>query len=295
MRAILLLILLLQTLGSFSQQNLNWNNTFLYAVQLPDKLDEFSGIYLTIKYKDEPLIPKVKKIGGMKTKIASEFCYASNQSNTICNLKIPFSIPKKTYYWLLDSDMVIEMATFPDRYKVDVITTNAVANKGYNLPQTFDLIAENTLNIAYLKSLSSSKRMALLNEKTWKLSVPEKTIIANKNETIEKDSTLVFSLRNQIPKGILLALPELNKNDHSVQEFTIKNTYVIENTLLIPIKRNIKNSTQKPDECRENYTDLNGKICSASGCITGNGSGLCSKLKASKNKAKYKLTISIEP
>lgn len=132
-----------------------------------------------------------------------------------------------------------------------------------------------------------------MQEKTWKLSVQQKKITRKEQPKIVKDTTLTFSLQKPIPKGILMALPELNLKNHSTQEFTIDNCYWIENTFLIPIISKI--IKKHPDSCLENYTTIEGKIYSKKGCITGNGSGLCSKLNSSIKKTKYNLTLFIEP
>ncbi len=280
------------SLGGFSQEKQNWNNTFLYGFQLPDKLESFSGIYLTIKYKGDFLIPKLVKIGGKSTKIASEPFYLSNKSAVINNTKLPFEIQGKTYYWLLDGDMITEMTLHPSRFQIDITTANSEATKQFYLPEIFDCVPQNCLNVAYLQSITTTNRAKLLQEKIWKLSVQRK-ITRKKQPEIIKDTTLTFSLRNTIPKGVLMALPELNLKDYSTQEFTVDNCYWIENTFLIPIKSKI--IKKQPDSCYENYTTIEGKICSKKGCITGNGSGLCSKLNSSTKKTKYKLTIIVEP
>ena len=278
--------------SGFSQINSHWNNTFVYAVQLPKKLDSFAGVSVVLKYKGEPLISEKKYIGGKKVKIASEFFYNSQKSNQIGTIKLPFPLQKNTYYWLLDADMVIEMATFPDRFKMDVVTANPKATEYYQLPETFDLTSENTLNIAYLQSLSKTKREALLKEKNWTLSVSSKEKI---DAEVIKDTILTYSLRGIIPKGIQKVVPNINKQDHSVQEFIIENCYLVDKTLLIPIKSNQKIKSTKPDACHENYTTIAGDQCAASGCITGMGSGLCVKIKTSKTKIKYRVSIQIEP
>lgn len=293
MRTIVIIALLLFSSVSFSQKKQNWNATFLYGFQLPDALENYSGIYLTVKYKGEPLIPKKIKIGGKSTKISSEPFYLTSQSALIGNTKLPFQVQAKTYYWLLNGDMLIEMALHPNRYQIDVTTTNSEATKQFNLPETFDCVPENTLNIAYLQSLVPSKRTQLLKDKIWEYNVSEKAITKPVALEVSKDTTLTFSLRNAIPRGILYVIPELNKHDHSTQEFTIDNCYWIENTFLIPVKSKIIKN--QPDACSENYTTVDGKTCSKSGCITGKGSGLCAQLKTSKNKIKYKLTLLIEP
>lgn len=293
MRTKLLIFFLMLTLGVFSQKKQNWKNTFLYGFQLPDELENFSGIYLTIKYNGEPILPKSVKIGGKSIKIASEPFYLFDKSATIDHTKLPFEVQGKTYYWLLDGDMLTEMALHPNRYQIDITTANSEATKRFHLPETFDCVPENCLNVAYLQSFTATKRAKFLQEKIWKLSVREKKITLKEQPETIKDSTLTFSLRNPIPKGILMALPELNKEDHSIQEFTIDNCYWIENTFLIPIKSKI--IKRQPDSCYENYATIEGKICSKSGCITGKGSGLCSKLNSSTNKIKYKLTLIIEP
>jgi hypothetical protein len=274
----------------FAQKKKNWNNTFIYAVQLPKKLDCFAGISIMIKYKGEPLISKTKNIGGKNVKIASEFYYNAQKSNKIGSMNLPFQLQENTYYWLIDSDIVIEMAAFPERFKIDVVTANLKTSKYYKLPEIFDLISDNSLNIAYLQSLSNTKREQLLKEKSWTLSVSSKE--KTENEVVI-DTILTYSLRGTIPNGILKVVTDINSQDHTVQEFTIENCYFIDDTLLIPIKSKRKIIGRKPDECYENYTTIDGKICSASGCITGTGTGLCAKIKTSKTK--YILTLIIEP
>ena len=93
MRTKLLIFFLMLTLGVFSQKKQNWKNTFLYGFQLPDELENFSGIYLTIKYNGEPILPKSVKIGGKSIKIASEPFYLFDKSATIDHTKLPFEVP----------------------------------------------------------------------------------------------------------------------------------------------------------------------------------------------------------
>lgn len=290
MKKLIVLLFFLFFYFGFAQKKQNWNNTFIYAVQLPKKLNSFSGVNIVLKYQGEPLISKPKYIGGKKAKIASEFYYNAQKSNKIGSIKLPFQLQENTYYWLIDSDMVIEMTAFPDRFKIDVITANPDVFEYYQLPETFDLTSENTLNVTYLQSLSNTKREQLLNEKNWTLSISSKEKV--KSEVV-KDTILTYSLRETIPKGILRNFSEINMESKSIQELTIKNCYLIDNILLIPIKSTKKITNKKPDECYENYTTIDGKVCSASGCITGKGSGICSKIKTSMSK--YILTLIIEP
>lgn len=159
------IFLLILSLGGFSQKKQNWNNTFLYCFQLPDKLENFSGIYLNIKYKGEPLIPKSAKIGGKSIKIASEPFYLSNKSAVINNTKLPFEIQGKTYYWLLDGDMITEMTLHPNRFEIDVTTTNSAATKQFYLPETFDCVPKNCLNVAYLQSLTTTNELSYCKKK----------------------------------------------------------------------------------------------------------------------------------
>ncbi len=290
MKKIVVLLCILVCTLSYCQKKQIWNNTFVYGVQLPKKLDSFSGVSILLKYKGEPLLSKSKYIGGKKLKIATEFYYNAQKSNQIGTVKLPFQLLENSYYWLLDGDMVIEMAAFPERFKIDVVTANPETSEYFQLPETFDLISDNALNIAYLASLSKQKREQLLKEKNWTLSVATKE---KAKSEVEKDTILTYSLRGKIPKGIQKVVSDINFQDKSVQEFSVENCYVIDGTLLIPTKSNSKIISSKPDECYENYTTIDGRVCSARGCITGNGSGLCAKIKTSKTK--YSLNLIIEP
>jgi hypothetical protein len=285
---------------SYSQNKSNWNNTFIYPVQLADGLDNYAGIYLNIKYKKAPLVSKTKRIGGKSTKIQSEFIYLNSNSSQIGTVKLPFSVASKTYYWLLDGDMIIEMALYPERFKIDVTTANPQAAVKYKLPETFDLISENALNIAYLQSFSPSNRNKLLEEKTWKLVVEKKEIVTPKTNTpsrpIEKDTLLVFSVRQGIPKGIRKAIPDLNEDSYikSMQEHTVKGLlYNNKLFLKIPEKKDPKTI---PDRCYGAYTTLQGIACATTGGMTGQGCGECGIKQNSKIKPiYYSVTIQIEP
>lgn len=281
---------------SFSQKNTDWKNTFIYGVKLPEKLDDYSGIYINIKYKNEPLISTSKKIGGKSTKIETEFIYNAKESNIIGNLKLPFKLQNKTYFWLIDSTLLTEMKTFPELYKIEVITTNPYATKKYTLPETFNLLSQNAMNVEVLRKLSESKRNQEFIKHISILSVQEK-----KSELTSKtiiDSLLVVDAYKieKIPVGLLPYFNEncaSNKHNHHC-EVEINNAYFFNNNLWIPTTPKGAEEKKPPKGADIatiiNLTTLDGEkfTCRDGGITIGN---CIIKLQKAK---KYKITVEFE-
>jgi hypothetical protein len=281
---------------AFSQEKGNWNNTFIYAIRLPAALANSEGVKATILYKGKILQPKKILIGGKLVSQPSSFFYSIRGTNTVYGLALPIAVPANCFIWLFDSDMLIEMTNFPNRYQINISTTDGDILKKYSVPVTFDFIPDNALNVTYLKSMGQKKATELLLQKTWLMSIETKL----PNITVEeRDTTLLFSLRNSLPKGVETICTGINKQAKANQEFVFTNCYLYKKTLFFPYTSNpslakIKAPINHPDICKNKMIDVWGNTCATSGCITGFGAGNCSGLNKN-NAVAYKVTIIIEP
>jgi hypothetical protein len=263
------------------------NNTFVYGFELVG-IKNPELITATVFYNGTAIVPRNKVICNRTIKTRKNFLYLKNNSNTIDGIKMPYELPKNRFYWLMTDDMNIEMAVHPNRYKIILNSNNSSVKKRYELPISYDFISQNAIYLDLLDKSKKNMESEFLN-KIWQFAVFKKQTITK----IIKDTTLVYSLREPIPRGILQIVPQLNLQEHSVQEFSIGNCYLIENTFLMPIKSSEKIIKNYHDGITQNFTNIEGKICSKAGGITGMGTVLCAKIKTSK--IKYKLTLIIEP
>ncbi len=282
-------LLLLQTFIGFAQQN--FNQTFLYGFKLPDEIKS-SDMITNIKYKGKPLVPKNRLIAGKLQMAKQNFVYNADASNKIGVVNLPFQLISNTYYWLLDGDMLTEMAVHPTRYQIEITTTNKTILANYNLPVSFDFLTDNALNVSYLKSLKIAERNQLLQQKIWVLSIAPKT------KEVLRDTILTYSIREKIPAGILKII-DVDLNAHANQEFELNNVLYYKKELFFPVP--IKGEKPKifvkpiPDQCTNLMTDVKGNTGYASGCITGLGSGKCSGILTARETIKYKVNLIIAP
>jgi hypothetical protein len=156
----------------FSQHNA-WMDTYVYNVQLPKEINNKAGVYITILYNDGPLLSTKKWVGNDKMMIETEFTYHENETNVLNKIKIPITLPAKTYSWIISKKLVNEMKRFPNKFKMEVIATGKPIDD-YILPQQFDFNAANALNIKSLIQMSEANRNKKIIQKTNMLCVQQK-------------------------------------------------------------------------------------------------------------------------
>lgn len=101
-----------------------------------------------------------------------------------------------------------------------------------------------------------------------------------------KDTVFIIDSFEQLPPKVQLVLLKqkpIYSSNHEIC-FTIKGCYLYKHQLFLPIGKIERTSNQFSDGCEQKFISLKGLLCSASGCITGLGSGDC-KAMFINNKA----------
>ncbi|MFC4262745.1 hypothetical protein ACFOWM_07645 [Ferruginibacter yonginensis] len=155
-----------------AQQKISWAYINIYAFQLPKNIS-LENIKATVIYKDKPLVSKKRRIGKTYINIQPTFIKVDSMAALSIYKALPISLPSQTFIWLVDDDMAIEMALYPNRYKVKISTTPNT-NTNWLLPATFDVLSDNIINVAYLQCLNTAAFQQLLLQKINTLSIPTK-------------------------------------------------------------------------------------------------------------------------
>ncbi len=125
---------------------------------------------------------------------------------------------------------------------------------------------------------------------------PNKTVfIANVNTL--KDTILIYAVRTGIPKGIRLALPEINPNNtiHAT-EIYMTTGYKYKGMLFLRMKQiKSKKYSSTSDQTSLPYVTIAGEKCASNGGITGLGVGKCKGMLQNKSAIPYRIEIQIEP
>lgn len=261
--------------------------TFLYGFELYG-IYQPKKIIATVFYNGKIIVPKVKTICGKLLKIKTTFIYIQNSAKSLGGVKLPYQLPSNTFYWLMTDDMNIEMATHPDRFKIVLNSNDNNMKRKYQLPITYDFIAQNAIYLDLLDKSESNIKNEFAN-KIWKFSLYEK-----ETKPIIKDSILVFSVRKGIPAGIKIRFPEINEQTvRSVQEYATSGM-LYKGKLFLKMA---ENKTVKPDAQRNFYVAIDGGKCATSGGILGFGFGECGGAEVQKNNRpiQYQISIQIEP
>ncbi|MCP9753519.1 hypothetical protein [Ferruginibacter sp. HRS2-29] len=271
-----------------AQHKQRWNSLFLYSFKLAP---EVPAQYLeaVVLYKGRPMLPPAKGAGGKRQLPGMRFTYSLQPTDNTGSVTLPFVIPGGSFTLLMDAEMLLEMTQYPDRYKFRVNKVNKDPVAGYVLPEVFDFIPGHALNIAYLHTLSPQERDDEINENAWMLS------LASLQVTPLRDTTLTYSL-TAIPKGILLALPGISKAADTVQRLVIDKAFLFKHRLLMPVPAKKQEPPKPfPDRCFGILTDMEGRTCATSGCISGMGSGDCALLKNAAGTLSYRISVLITP
>ena len=264
-------------------------NTFFYGFKIDEKIDA-KLLTASVFYNNKPLTTKLKMICGKPQKIQTKFFYTVQSTSVLGVQKLPYQLPEKSFYWLMTDEMNIEMAAHPERFKIVLDTKNVQLKSAYKLPETFDFLSQNAIYLD-LKDKSKNNLDKEFNNKIWGLSLSKISVKTIENST-EKDTTIIYSLREKIPEGVLNRFPEIrNAKFYSVQEFNTKGMY-FNQKIFLKIPETIKSY---PDKAQGNYIDINGKKCAVSGGITGLGSGGCAGAGLTKKMIIYNINIQIEP
>ncbi len=184
MKYLILLTLLTLNIICFAQKKYNISG-FIYAVKLPPKLNGQANMRINILYKGKVIISKSRLIDKQVVKILPSFIYYKNATKVIGKYKLPFTLPPNTYYWLLQSDIELEIAIHPERFKIQVIGTGNKLLQQYELPEMFDFVSVNTININYLKTFKIKEQNKLLQDKTWILNISTKAVESNNKIAID--------------------------------------------------------------------------------------------------------------
>lgn len=263
--------------------------SFIYGFTLDEKINTKS-ITATVYYKDTPLVTEVKMKGGKLQKIKNDFLYLEKTTTVDGLKKVAYNLPKNTFYWWLTDAMNTALTAHPERFKVKIQSKNSQINRTYQLPQTFDLVAENTIRLD-VKKKSKQQFEKEFKQKIWRLTLPKKEAIQTKKQS-EKDTLLVYSSREKIPDGLLLRFPEIKTTQFfSLQEFTSQGM-MVQNKLFLKMEEKM---TTNPDQSKGIYVDFDGNLCATSGGILGTGSGACAGAGTTKQRTLYRITIQIEP
>lgn len=95
-----------------------------------------------------------------------------------------------------------------------------------------------------------------------------------------KDTCFIIDSLQHLPKKVQQVL--LNQKPISFNNdgllYTIKGCYLYNNQLFLPVRKMGKISKPSSDGCEKKFVSLKGIFCSASGCITGLGSGDCKSM-----------------
>lgn len=112
-----------------------------------------------------------------------------------------------------------------------------------------------------------------------------------------KDTLLVYSVRTGIPKGIRIALPEMNpENTIHATEIHTTTGYWYQGMLFLKVpQQKVKIVAKYPDQVRSNFVTISGERCASSGGITGVGTGKCKGMLQTKKAIPYTIEIQIEP
>lgn len=264
-------------------------NTFVYGFKIDENINA-KLLTASVFYNNKPLVSKTKMICGKPQKIQSKFFYALQSTNVLESQKLSYQLPEKTFYWLLTDDMNIEMAVHPERFKIVLDSKNSKLKVDYQLPQTYDFLSQNAIYLD-LKDKSKNNLDQEFKNKIWGLSLSKISAKTTENSTV-KDTTIIYSLREKIPEGILIRFPEVrNAKFYSMQEFNTKGM-LFNKKIFLKIPENIN---PKPDQTKGNYIDINGKKCATSGGIPGMGSGECAGAGITKKMMIYNINIQIEP
>ncbi|NRF40096.1 hypothetical protein [Pedobacter foliorum] len=298
MRSFLFVLLILCYGNTPFRKQRNWAGTMVFTFKLPPPLSGNRFIKANVLYKGKLLSPKSRLIGGMKTNIQSSFSYSSGLTQKVGKVQIPVSIPPNVYAWLCDDDMLTEMVLYPERYKIQITNTANSSDFLYELPVSFDFIADNALNLAFLQNQPLKQRILLLLQKTWMLSLSLKDS-GKKNKPAVTDTNLYYRLqKNDIPAGLKMKPYSNLYNDRSRagQQFVITKAYLYKGKIFI--NRMLKNSHLLPrtDDCKGNFMGLDGEICASEGCITGYGAGKCAGMfLPGSNVKELEITVVIDP
>lgn len=278
----------------FSQHNA-WMDTYVYNVQLPKEINNKAGVYITILYNDEPLLSTKQWIGSNERNIATEFTYHEKATSVLNNVKLPITLPAKTYSWLINKKIVDEMKVYPNRFKMEVIATGKPV-KNYELPQQFDFNNDYILDIYTLKSMSKDARNIVFSGSNYILNVAHKkskSIPIKEVDKKENDTIITFSVQDDgIPKWLSFVDSEYKPNNqHSRVTEILKFTgYLYKNNLYI-----LRKEKGPKFMCGIDYnlTDLQGNT---SHCRVGAGdkisTGNCKEIIKTK---KLKVEVQVAP
>jgi hypothetical protein len=270
------------TVNGFSQ----CRKTFLYGCKLPEGINP-RAVVLQVLYQGKPLQSKVINLCGHKMKVHSTFSFAPASVHSQGGKKLLFHLDGNVFYWLFSDDMCVEMASRPGRYRVKVNSLDPQILAKFDLPQTYDLISENAI---YLDLLDKSQlnMNELMRERIFTLNVPQ-----SKSLNVAKDTVLVYSFRDGLPKGIALRFLELKalSQMHSMMQF--ETTGMLRRGKLY-LKMPEKLAKTVADGCTGKYVSLEGAVCFIKGGLSGGGCGECGMLPNEKVAA-YHVEIQIEP
>lgn len=270
------------------QNNAQCRKTFLYGFELVGTQNP-ELVSASVFYKGKATVSKTETICGKSLKIKKQFTFLKNSAKTLDGVKLPYQLPEHRFYWLMTDDMAIEMAAYPDRFKIVLNSNDKTLKTKYELPITYDFVSQNTI---YLDLINKEKTniQKEFKDKIWQFALYEK-----ENQSKLKDTILVYSAKEKIPEGILLRYPELKnkENIHSLMEFQVSGILYNQKLFLkIP-----ETKTLKPDAQNGLYISLDDKKCATSGGITGSGFGACAGATIQKNRktTPYQINIQIEP
>jgi hypothetical protein len=283
MKAIISAMFVFLSLNGYSQ----CRNTFLYGFELVGNVNP-NLITATVTYKGKTIVPKTKTICGKPFKIKPTFTYLKNSAKVLNNVKMPYQLPANRFYWLMTDEMNIEMAIYPDNFKIVLNSKDQNTKDIYELPITYDFVSQNTIYLDLIDK-SESNIQKTFKDNIWQFAVFKKEITP-----AVKDTILIFSAKKNIPAGIKIRFPEINeKTVHSMEEYTTLGM-LFNGKLFLKIP---ESKTPKPDQHIGLYTSIDGKKCATSGGITGAGFGECAGATVQKNKKpiQYKIDFQIEP
>jgi hypothetical protein len=254
------------------------SNLHIYSFSLPIDTQYAQQVTASILYKGKQIIAKsIKSKNGM-TAIQNKFIYLQNASNKIGTVTLPFYLPANHYYWITTTDMVIQQAQSDNTaFKIKISSNNATLKNMYQLPEKFDLISANALNITYLQNAKPKQRDSILDLHCWilNLSIQQKII---------KDTLITYSLRNPLPLGIQQLLQDEIAADGGT--FNYQSGYYFNQTLYYPIH----NSSIK-----YNYIFITnkGKVCAAKPCKYISSIQQCNQ-EMIQEKNKISITLNLE-
>ncbi len=264
-------------------------NTFVYGCRLPPGINP-QAFVLRVYYKGKPLQAKTRTICSKKQQISPTFSFLPAASCKLNNNVLPYTLPGGNFYWMMDDDMGVELATDPNNFKIVVDTKSAALKMKYELPATYDFVSQNAIYLDLIDRNPQTLNKMYLDH-IWMLSI---SLRQTQIEPKEKDTTLVYSARDGFPAGIVKRFPELENVKttlHSTLFYSTKGM-LRKGKLYLKMPEGITKPVS--DGCTGKYVSLEGAVCFTKGGISGAGCGECGLLPHEKVVA-YQVDIQIEP